>query len=393
VLDLLERPDDRIEVFLDVTPFYAEGGGQIGDTGVIESDSGRLTVEDTTYALPGLIRHVGRLDQGELRAGQTVTATIDADRRAAIRRNHTGTHLVHWALREVLGDHVKQQGSLVAPDRLRFDFTHYHPMTPEQVEQVEDLVNTAVLADEDVIVTTMSKNDADQAGAIAFFEEKYGDEVRVVRAGLESIELCGGTHVSRLGQIGPVEIVSEGSIGSNLRRIEATTGTATLARLRRVERQLSDTAALLRASPEELTEALERRLAEYRDLEARLRATERATLAGRAKELAAQSAAGHVVARIDGMDQDQLRELAALTRQAGDLRAVVVGGSPDGSRVSLVAVVAKGAQPDAPSLIKDAARTVGGGGGGRNPEQASAGGRDASRLDEALEQIRQLLTG
>ena len=357
---------------------------------MIETDSGRATVIDTTYALPGLTRHVARIEEGEVRPGQPATAAIDAERRAAIRRNHTGTHLLHWALRSVLGDHVKQQGSLVAPDRLRFDFTHYNPVTPEQIAEIEDLVNARVLRDEDVDVTVMSKHEADEAGAIAFFEDKYGDEVRVVRAGSDSIELCGGTHVARLGQIGPVEIVSEGSIGSNLRRIEATTGTATLARLRQVERQLSEAADLLRTRPDELTGAVERKLAEYREIETRLRHTEQAALTSRARALVDEAEGGVVIARVDGLGQEHLRELAAQARQLGDLRAVVLGGSPDGAKAALVALVAKGSTPTAPELISGAARTVGGGGGGRHPEQAAAGGRDASRLDEALDQVRRV---
>ena len=377
-----------VEVFLDETPFYAEGGGQVGDTGFVETDTGLARVVDTTAALPGLTRHLAVLEQGHLDAGQTATASIDAERRAAIRRNHTGTHLLHWALRTVLGEHVKQQGSLVAPDRLRFDFTHYGPLSAGEISRVEDLVNDRVLVDEDVTVTQMSRRDAEILGAIAFFEDKYGDEVRVVRAGSESTELCGGTHVSRLGQIGPFQIVSEGSIGSNLRRIEATTGTATLARLRQAERQIADAAGLLRASPDELTAAVERRLADLRDAEARARSAEQAALADRAHAIAHGATDGWVVARADGLSQDQLRELAAQVRQAGSFQAVVLGGSPDGSKASLVALVSKGATPSAPDLIADAARTVGGGGGGRNPEQALAGGRDASRLDEALEQVR-----
>ena len=393
VTAVLEREDGQLEVFLDATPFYAEGGGQVGDTGTIETESSRVAVLDTTYALPGLARHLARLEHGEIRAGQAAVAAVDAERRAAIRRNHTGTHLLHWALRHVLGDHVKQQGSLVAPDRLRFDFTHYNPVRPEEIAAIEDLVNAAVLADEDVKVEVMSKTDADAAGAIAFFEDKYGDEVRVIRAGHESLELCGGTHVDRLGQIGPVEIVSEGSIGSNLRRIEATTGTATLARLRQAERLIDETASLLRARPDELASAVERKLNDYRDLEARLKKSEQAALAGRATSLAGQARDGRLVARVDGLDPNALRELAAQVRSAGGLDTVVLGGSPDGSKAALVALVGKGVTPTAPELIGPAAATVGGGGGGRNPEQAMAGGRDASRLDEALEQVRLLLAG
>ena len=392
VVAVVDRDDDRVEIFLDNTPFYAEGGGQIGDTGVIETDSGRARVVDTTYALPGLTRHTADIEEGEIREGQTASATVDAERRAAIRRNHTGTHLLHWALREVLGDHVKQQGSLVAPDRLRFDFTHYSPLTPEEIAGIEDLANAAVLADEDVVVSIMSKHDADRAGAIAFFEEKYGDEVRVVHAGSESIELCGGTHVDRLGQIGPVEIVSEGSIGANLRRIEATTGTVTLSRLRQAERQIAEAAGLLRATPDELASAVERTVTELRELQSRLRAAQQAELSAQARSLAASATNGHLVERVDGVKPDQLRELASMVRQIGDLQAVVLGGTPDGSTAALVAVVAKGAPFEAPALIKEAAHTVGGGGGGRNPEVASAGGRDASRLDEALGRVRQSLT-
>jgi alanyl-tRNA synthetase len=238
----------------------------------------------------------------------------------------------------------------------------------------------------------MSKNEADRAGAIAFFEEKYGDEVRVVQAGSESLELCGGTHVARLGQIGPVEIVSEGSIGSNLRRIEATTGTATLARLRQAERQITDASALLRARPDELTTAVQRKLDDLRELDDRLRAAEQASLLSQARTLATAAVDGWLVARVDGLGPDQLRQLANQVRQLGGLRTVVLGGSPDGSKAALVALAEKGDPVSAPELISDAARTVGGGGGGKNPEQAMAGGRDASRLDEALEQIRARLS-
>jgi alanyl-tRNA synthetase len=390
---VIETGDGKIEIFLDVTPFYAEGGGQVGDTGLIETDTGRARVVDTTYALPGLTRHLAAVEEGEIRAGQTATAAIDVDRRAAIRRNHTATHLLHWALRTVLGEHVKQQGSLVAPDRLRFDFTHYGPVTQEETYRIEDLVNSRILADEDVDVSIMSKHDADEVGAIAFFADKYGDEVRVVRAGSDSIELCGGTHVGRLGQIGPVEIVSEGSIGSNLRRIEATTGTATLARLREAEHQISEVASMLRSRPDDVRNAVERKLADFHDIETRLRASEQAALGDRARSLADEAVDGRLVARVDGFGADQLRELALLVRQAGGLQTVVLGGTPDGAKAALVALVAKGYEPTAPELISDAARTVGGGGGGKNPEQAMAGGKDAGRLDEALDQIRGVLEG
>jgi alanyl-tRNA synthetase len=393
VLDILDAPagpdgDARFEVFLDVTPFYAEGGGQVGDTGIIETDGGRARVIDTTVALAGLTRHLAVLEEGEVRAGQAATAVIDVERRAAIRRNHTGTHLLHWALRTVLGDHVKQQGSLVAPDRLRFDFTHYGPLADDEIARIEDLVNDQILSDPDVRISEMSRAEADGVGAIAFFEEKYGDRVRVISAGPLSTELCGGTHVARLGQIGPLEIVSEGSIGSNLRRVEATTGTATLARLRSNERTIAGAAGLLKARPDELTTAIERKLAELRAADLSLRAARQSALAGTARALAGQASDGILVARADGLAGDQLRELAAQVRDLDGVHTVVLGGSPDGAKVALVAVVAGDQKLGAPDLIADAARTVGGGGGGKNPALAMAGGRDPSRLDEALDGVR-----
>jgi len=382
----------HVEVFLDRSPFYAEGGGQIGDAGCIDGPTGSATVIDTTPARPGLHRHLAVLVEGELRAGQEVRAAIDGERRAAIRRNHTGTHLLHWGLREVLGEHVKQAGSLVAPDRLRFDFSHYGPLTRAEVARIEDLVNERILADEVVRVSVSSKAEAEGRGAIAFFGDKYGDTVRVVEAGSRSMELCGGTHVSALGQIGPFQIVSEGSIGANLRRIEATTGTATLARLRHDEAVLADAAERLKATPDEVAEAIERKLAELRSVEAELRALRQQSLreVARALVAAARSDGGTVVARRDGLDQKQLQELAVLVRAEDGVRAVVLGAAPADGKVALVAAVAKGSGLVASELIAEAARMVGGG-GSKHPELAMAGGRDPSRLDEALDAARRQL--
>ena len=252
VLAVLELGQEgEVEIFLDRTPFYAESGGQVGDTGTISTGSGRARVLDTTLALPGLHRHFATIEHGYISPGEEAQASVDAERRAAIRRNHTGTHLLHWALREVLGKHVKQQGSLVAPDRLRFDFTHYAEVTRDELDQVEDLVNTQVLEDMNVMTEELARAEAEAKGAIAFFGEKYGERVRVVHAGERSVELCGGTHVERLGMIGPVEVISESSIGSNLRRVEALTGTATLERLRSNEARLAHAAGLLKSSPED----------------------------------------------------------------------------------------------------------------------------------------------
>jgi alanyl-tRNA synthetase len=241
---------DQVSVFLDRTPFYAESGGQIGDTGELVavgddgSVVGRAEVTDTGYAVTGVHRHLVRVTEGELLAGQRVRASVDVARRDAIRRNHTGTHLLHWALREVLGDHVKQQGSLVAPDRLRFDFSHFEPLTEDEIRRIEDLANAQVLDNPPATHDEMTKAEAEELGAISFFGDKYGERVRVLRAG-PTLEFCGGTHVSALGDIGLIKIVSEGSIGSNLRRIEAVTGTGAVDLLRQEQERIDRAARLL----------------------------------------------------------------------------------------------------------------------------------------------------
>ncbi|HTV11197.1 MAG TPA: alanine--tRNA ligase [Acidimicrobiales bacterium] len=389
VLAVLPGQDKgQVEIFLDRTPFYAEAGGQVGDTGTISTGSGRARVINTTAALPGLHRHVAMLEEGTVAPGQEAVASVDALRREAIRRNHTGTHLLHWALREVLGSHVKQHGSLVAPDRLRFDFSHYAQVSRAELDKVEDLVNGEVLADMGVLTEEMPRAEAEAKGAIAFFGEKYGEHVRVVHAGVHSVELCGGTHVERLGMIGPVEVVSESSIGSNLRRIEALTGTATLERLRTNEARLAHVASLLKASPDELGAAIERRLGELRDAQDELRAARQGALAGEAVALAGRAKGGAVTSRRDGLSPESLRELAVAVLSQPGVEAVVLGGVPEDGKVTLVAAVAKGYLVAAPDLVAGPARIVGGGGGGRNPELAMAGGRDAGRLDEALAAAR-----
>ncbi|MDQ4069423.1 MAG: alanine--tRNA ligase, partial [Actinomycetota bacterium] len=380
------------EVFLDRTPFYAEAGGQVGDTGTITGPDGRAEVLDTTYALPGLHRHTVRMVEGELRPGDEVTAAVDSARREAIRRNHTGTHLLHWALREVLGSHVKQAGSLVAPDRLRFDFSHYEGVSQEELDRVEALANSQVLANDPVRAYEVPRQEAERLGAIAFFGEKYGDVVRVVEAGPRSVELCGGTHVGALGTIGPIKIVSESSIGANLRRIEAVTGTASLERIRDEEKTLGRTATLLRVAPPEVPERVEKLLDENRTLSEEVRALRRQGAGSRARDYAAQAVDGVVVARLDGTTRDELKDLALAVRDQPGIRAVVLGGTPEGGGVALIAAVTKGSGLEASKLIADAARTVGGG-GGRSPDVAVAGGRDASRLDEALEQARAAAAG
>ena len=376
-------------LYLDRSPFYAESGGQVGDTGHIVTPTGIVDVVDTTYALPGLHRHAFVVREGTVEVGQQADARIDGERRDAIRRNHTATHVLHWALREVLGSHVKQQGSLVKPDRLRFDFSHFEPVTASQIRQIEDLANGDILANPPVrhFETTMAE--ARELGAIAFFGEKYGEIVRVLEAGPHSTELCGGTHVRRLGDIGPVKIVSEASIGSNLRRLEAVTGFGPIDRLRQEEDLVARTAEVLGTTSDDLPLVAEKLRGELKAAQNEIKALRRQVAGNRAGELAAGAVDGVVVTRIDGTTRDEVRELALAVRQQPGIRAVVIGGEPEGGGVALVAAATKESGLDAKALIADAARTVGGGGGGKNPELAVAGGRDPSRLDEALDQARE----
>ncbi len=390
---LVDNDPDRagqIEVFLDRSPFYAEGGGQMGDIGTIVTETGTALVFDTVSALPGLTSHRATAT-GEIFAGQDALATIDGPRRDALRRNHTGTHLLHAALRTVLGDHVRQQGSLVAPDRLRFDFSHHASVAPEELALVATLANADVLTDAQVVVQETSKADAEAMGALAFFGDKYGERVRVVRAGPHSVELCGGTHVGALGMIGPITVVSEASIGSNTRRIEAVTGTSSLERMAERQRLLDEAATLLRTDPEHVSEAIERLMERQKAAEKLLDQARSRELAVEAGSLAGSAVDGAVVARRDGLAADQLRELAQSIRSQGGLRVVVLGGSPDGASASL-AVSADGSSSHAGELVKKIAPLLGGGGGGK-PELAVAGGKDPSGIDRALDEARRLTSG
>jgi alanyl-tRNA synthetase len=380
--------EGEVEVFLDRTPFYAEGGGQVGDTGTITSTTGTVRVLDTTHALPGLHRHRGVVEEGTVEAGQEVTASIDVERRDAIRRNHTGTHMLHWALREVLGPHVKQQGSLVAPEYLRFDFSHHAAVTDEQLVEIERLANDRILANEPVRAYETVMAQAKELGAIMFFGDKYGDVVRVVEAGGRSMELCGGTHVDALGMIGPIKITQETSIGANLRRIFALTGEGTLSWIAERERLLASAAAMTKSKPEELPSAIERLQARQRELESELKSVRASMAAGEGKELAATAEAGVLVLRRDGLTMDQLKDLAVSVRNEPGIRAVVLVGTPDGERVVVAAAVAKDSGLVAGELAVTAAKTTGGGGNAKAPDVATAGGKDVTKIDDALTAVR-----
>jgi len=398
VFDLPQDDDgpggDLVEVFLDRTPFYAESGGQIGDIGTITGPEGSIEVLDCTYALADLHRHIGRVVGDGVEVGSLVAAMIDDNRRAAIRRNHTGTHILHWALREVLGDHVKQAGSLVAPDRLRFDFSHYEAVSRDQLREIERVANAEIIANGRCRHYETSMSHAQAIGAIAFFGDKYGDVVRVLEAGEHSTELCGGTHVAALGDIGHLRIVSEASIGSNMRRIEAVTGLATVDRLADAEDTLDSLAEMLNAQPDEIASAMQRRLDETRELRRQVRDLQRSMAASRADELAAGADDGVVVAELGDLERDSLRDLAVSVRDRDGIRAVVLASAPAAGGVALVAAVDPGGDLSAGDLLRDAARTVGGGFGAKgDPPLVVAGGRNPDGIGDALAQARAAALG
>lgn len=377
-----------VDLILDMTPFYAESGGQIGDTGTITSTSGAvIVVNDTQLGLPGMHVHRAVVTEGSIEEGQTVTAEIDAVRRDCIRRNHTATHILHWALRQVLGDHVAQAGSWVGPERLRFDFSHHEALTPAQLDRIEELANTEVLSDAPVRHYETTKDHATSLGAIAFFGDKYGDLVRVLEAGEHSIELCGGTHVHALGFIGPIKIVSEGSIGANLRRVEAMTGTGALARIHDDNLALRRVSELLKVKPAEVAERVEKLLSQVKALNDDLSAVRSQQMAVAARELVATSEGPVVVVRRDGLTPDEMRALTLAARDA--LRSgivAVIGLGANGDKAALaVAITAdlRDAGVSAAEIAAPAAKLLGGG-TAKNPDFVQGGGPRIEGLDEAV---------
>ncbi len=377
-------------VILSRTPFYAESGGQIGDRGILVSEGRLFHVGDTQKNGKANV-HFGDVEQGELKRGDTVEAVVDADRRQAIRLNHTATHLMHAALRRTLGDHVMQKGSLVAPDRLRFDFSHYEGVTEEQIQEIENLVNDEIRRNVAAVTDEVSYDEAIESGAMALFGEKYGEKVRVLRLGDFSVELCGGTHAERTGDIGVFKITSEGGVASGVRRIEAVTGKAAMDWIATNQRTLGELAGMLRSQPDKAAAKVEQVLRRTRELEKELAAARQAIAIGTANDHfdSVQEIAGIKVlaTRMDGADAKTLRD--AIDKFKDKLQsAVVVLGSVDGDKVRLAAGVTKDNidRIKAGDLIKPVAEQVGGKGGGR-ADFAQAGGTDAAALDQALESV------
>ena len=392
----------EVEVVLDATPFYAEMGGQCGDTGAIRCDGATLRVTDTK-GKGSLYAHACVVEQGTLEVGATVTATIDHGRRELIRRNHTATHLLDAALKQVLGEHVSQAGSLVEPGRLRFDFTHFEAMTADELERVEGLVNAEIFAAEPIVTRVMSLEDARATGAVALFGEKYGDVVRVVSTGESdtpfSRELCGGTHARNTADLGFFKIVSESSVGSNARRIEAVTSAGAIEYVDERLAQMSEVAAQLKCRPADVTERVASLLRELRDTQKKLEAA--TTGAGSDKVAAAfKSAVDHngyklVVARLDGLAGKDMRSAWDGIRDAANgepVACVIASATPDG-KVALLAGATDAAVASgfaAGNVVKAIAGMVGGRGGGR-PNMAQAGGSDVSGIDAALEAAKKEL--
>lgn len=379
-------------VILNETPFYAEMGGQIADTGVIESDSFKAIVKDVQKAPNGQPLHTVVVESGEMNIGDAVRAKVDREKRTLILKNHTATHLMHRALKDVLGDHVAQAGSYVGPDRLRFDFSHFGPATKEELAQVERAVNEKIWEDIEVVIQEMDIDSAKAMGAMALFGEKYGDVVRVVAVSDYSIELCGGLHVSRSSEIGFFKIVSEAGIGAGTRRIEAVTGKAAYEAVKEEEAVLDEAAALLKANPKDVAKRVASLQADYKELQRENESlSQKIANAQAGAVLDAAQKIGDVTVlatRVDAKDNNQLRQMMDDLKEKME-KAVIVLGATSEDKVMLCAGVTKdivGGNYHAGNIVKSVAEQCGGKGGGR-PDMAMAGAKEASKLEEALNSV------
>ena len=384
---------DTVAVFLDRTPFYAESGGQVGDQGVIKTETGVVKVTNCVKVVGGKIAHMGEVTEGLVQVGEMACASIDVELRMASSRNHSATHLLHKALRTVLGTHVEQAGSYVSAERLRFDFTHFAAMTADEIKEVERLVNDAIFASYDVHTDEMSIDEARNRGAMALFGEKYGEVVRVVDMGGYSIELCGGAHLKNTAQVGSFKILSENGVAAGVRRIEAVTGKEALKHYQAQEDEIKEICRLVKSTPDKLLARLEQLLAEQKETAKELEKLKAKMAGGAADEmLNSKVEIGGVAvlaAEVKDMDGNALRTMGDQLKQKLGSGVVVLASGKDG-KVSLMAmatddVVKKGVH--AGNIIKAAAAVCGGGGGGR-PNMAQAGGKDASKIEDALEKAK-----
>jgi len=386
---------ENAEIIVTETPFYGEKGGQVGDTGVIEGDGFRFEVWDTQWPLDNLITHIGKLKQGTLKVGDPVTLKVDRDVRRATEAHHSGTHVLNAALRQTLGDHVKQSGSFVNPERLRFDFTHFSRIEENEMDAIETMANEYIRQNEDVDTRLMPRDEAMKTGACAVFDEKYGEDVRLVRMGDFSLELCGGTHVNKTGDIGLLKVIGESSVAAGVRRIEAVTGREAVKHVRAVEAELKKAASMLRVGPLEVAERLEKVQKHQRELEkeieglkAKLAVKDLSQLYGRIKDI---NGIRMLATAVEADDVKTLRDVGDKLRdklQSG----IVLIGSRAGEKAMLLCLVTKDltGKYHAGNIIKEIAPIIGGSGGGR-PDMAQAGGTKPENLQQALDRLQNMI--
>ena len=389
---------EEVGIILDTTAFYAEGGGQAGDTGMIETEVGKVEIENAKKLANGTIYHIGMVVEGLIKVGDNVKILIDAEVKQATARNHTATHLLHAALKNIVGEHVNQAGSSVNSERLRFDFSHFEPLTTEQIEKIERQVNEAILKAITVDISEKTQNEAKEMGAMALFGEKYGDIVRVVNIKDCSVELCGGTHVNNVAEIGLFKIVSEAGVASGVRRIEAITGKLAYDKVNSVEKTLNKTASLLKSRNNEVVEKIEALLTQVKTLEQQLAVANSKMAQETASELLATAIDVNGVtivnAEVEIEDMDGLRNLADLLRDKLTVGVIVLGAKIADDKVNFVVMATKDAVAKgihAGNIIKETAKIAGGGGGGR-PDMAQAGGKNPKKITEALTMATEVIT-
>ena len=389
---------EEVGIILDTTAFYAEGGGQAGDTGMIETEVGKVEIENAKKLANGTIYHIGMVVEGLIKVGDNVKILIDAEVKQATARNHTATHLLHAALKNIVGEHVNQAGSSVNSERLRFDFSHFEPLTTEQIEKIEQQVNEAILKAITVDINETTQNEAKEMGAMALFGEKYGDIVRVVNIKDFSVELCGGTHVNNVAEIGLFKIVSEAGVASGVRRIEAITGKLAYDKVNSVEKTLNKAASLLKSRNNEVVEKIEALLTQVKTLEQQLALANSKMAQETASELLATAIDVNGVtivnAEVEIEDMDGLRNLADLLRDKLTVGVIVLGAKIADDKVNFVVMATKDAVAKgihAGNIIKETAKVAGGGGGGR-PDMAQAGGKNPEKITEALTMATEVIT-
>ncbi len=393
-VDYLEEGGNA-EIFVEQTPFYGETGGQVGDTGIIEGEGFLFEVWDTQRPLDDLFTHIGKLKKGQIKVGDAVDLKVDSEERRAIEAHHSGTHVLQAALKEVLGDHVKQSGSLVTPERFRFDFSHFSKIDDEEMERVETIANKYIRENASVTTKVLPRDEAMKTGATAVFDEKYGENVRLVKMGDFSMELCGGTHVTKTGDIGLLKVIHESAVAAGIRRIEAVTGGESLKYLRETEKELKKSASLLKANPMELAERVEKLQKHQKDLEreidllkGKLAARGSSDLLSQAEEIKGIKV---LTTMVDAPDVKTLRDFGDKLRDKIQSGVILIGSKADG-KAMLLCMVTKDLTDkyNAGKIVKEIAPIVGGTGGGR-PDMAQAGGSNPENLGQALNRLKEIL--